>query len=94
MPKAVFNNTIIAHFDDTILLEGTHYFPPESVDMKYLQFSDTSTLCTWKGTAIYYNVVVGDLVGHDAAWSYREPSRAGKDFKDHVAFGEDVEIVP
>ena len=94
MPKAVFNKTVIADFNDTILLEGDHYFPPESVNMKYLQVSDTSTMCSWKGTAIYYNVVVDDLVSNDAAWSYRKPSRAGKDIKDHVAFGGDVEILP
>ena len=94
MAKAIFNNTIIASSDDTILLEGNHYFPPDTVQMEYLKFSDTSTLCSWKGTAIYYNVIVGDLVSNDAAWSYREPSSAAKTIKDHVAFGGEVEVVP
>lgn len=94
MAKAIFNDTIIASSDDTILLEGVHFFPPESVNMEYLKISDTSTMCSWKGMAIYYHVVVGDAVSHDAAWSYRKPSRAAKTIKDHVAFGEDVEVVP
>lgn len=94
MPKAVLNNTEIASSDDTILLEGEHYFPPETVHMEYLRFSDTSTMCSWKGTAIYYDVVVGDVVGCDAAWSYKEPSRAAAAIKDHVAFGGDVKVLP
>lgn len=94
MAKAIFNNTTIASCDDTIQLEGNHYFPPDTVSMEYLKFSDTSTLCSWKGTAIYYNVVVGDAVSHDAAWSYLKPSKAAKTIKDHVAFGGEVEIIP
>jgi uncharacterized protein (DUF427 family) len=94
MAKAIFNDTVIASCEDTVLLEGVHYFPPETVDMKYLKFSDTSTMCSWKGTAVYYHVVVGDAVSHDAAWAYRKPSKAAKTIKDHVAFGGEVEVVP
>ena len=94
MAKAIFNDTVLASSDDTILLEGEHYFPPETVNMKYLKLSDTSTMCSWKGTAIYYNVVVGDVASNDAAWSYRKPSRAAKAIKNHVAFGGEVEVVP
>lgn len=94
MPKAIFNNTIIASSDDTILLEGVHYFPPDTVNMDYLKLSDTSTMCSWKGMAIYYHVVVDDAISNDAAWAYREPSSAAKTIKDHVAFGEEVEVLP
>jgi len=94
MPKAVFNNTVIADYDDIILLEGKHYFPPEAVNMQYLRPSDTSTVCSWKGTAIYYDLIVDDKENPDGAWSYRAPSIAATAIKDHVAFGDDVEIVP
>lgn len=94
MPKAVFNNTIIADYDDIILLEGNHYFPPESVNMQYLRPSETSTVCPWKGLATYYDVVVEDKEIRDAAWSYPDPSTSATAIKDHVAFGEDVEILP
>ncbi len=94
MPKAVFNNTVIADYDDIILLEGNHYFPPESVEMKYLRPSETSTVCHWKGVAIYYDVVVDNKVSADAAWSYPDPSTAATAIKDHVAFGGEVIIVP
>jgi uncharacterized protein (DUF427 family) len=94
MAKAIFKGTVIASCDDTIQLEGNHYFPPDTVKMEYLKFSDTSTLCSWKGTAVYYNVIVDDVVSSDAAWSYRKPSSAAKTIKNHVAFGGEVEVVP
>jgi uncharacterized protein (DUF427 family) len=94
MPKAVFNNTIIANYDDIILLEGNHYFPPDSVNKQYLRPSDTSTVCPWKGTAAYFDVVVGKEESKDAAWAYPNPTHAATAIKDHVAFGEDVAIVP
>jgi len=94
MAKAIFNKILIASSKDTIQLEGVHYFPPETVNMEYLNFSDTSTMCSWKGTAIYYHVVVGDAVSRDAAWSYRKPSKVAKTIKDHVAFGGEVEVLP
>ncbi len=94
MPKAVCNNTVIADYDDIILLEGNHYFPPESVHMQYLHPSETRTVCPWKGEAIYYDVVVNNKKFRDAAWSYPDPLTAATAIKDHVAFGEDVEIIP
>jgi len=94
MPKAVFNKTIIAEYDDIILLEGSHYFPPDSVNKQYLRPSKTTTVCPWKGTAAYYDVVVEDKESRDAAWSYPDPSTAALAIKDHVAFGEEVEIIP
>ena len=94
MPKAVFNNTVLADYDDIILLEGNHYFPPESVNMQHLRPSETRSECSWKGTAVYYDVVVKNKESRDAAWSYQEPLPAATAIKDHVAFGKDVEIIP
>jgi len=94
MPKAVFNNTVIADYDDIILLEGNHYFPPESVNMEYLRPSKTRTVCQWKGEAFYYDVVVDNKKSRDAAWSYPAPSTAATAIKDHMAFGKDVEVIP
>ncbi|MDF1535771.1 MAG: DUF427 domain-containing protein [bacterium] len=94
MPKAVFKNTTIAQSDDTTLLEGNHYFPPETVNREYLVASDTRTVCPWKGTASYYHVVVGGEIDEDAAWYYPEPSAPAVSIKDHVAFCGKVEVIP
>ncbi len=93
MPKAIFNNTIIAESDDTILLEGVHYFPPETVNREYLVDSDFHTVCSWKGTASYYHVDVDGEISKDAAWYYPAPSTPAITIKDHVAFAGKVEIV-
>ena len=68
--KAIWNGAVIAESDATIVVEGNHYFPPESVRREYLQPSDTHTTCPWKGVASYYHVVVGDQVNRDAASYY------------------------
>lgn len=94
MAKAVFNDTIIAEYDDIILLEGNHYFPPDSVKMEYLVPTETRAVCNWKGIAIHYDVVVGDKVSRDAAWAYPDPSTAATAIKDHVAFGGKITIIP
>lgn len=94
MPKAVFNDTTIAEYDDTIQLEGSHYFPPEAVNMQYLRLSDTSTVDSWKGMTVFYHVIVGDKECHDAAWSYLKPSSAATAIKGYIAFRGEVEIIP
>ncbi len=94
MPKAVFNNTIIAQSDDTILLEGIHYFPPGTVRTEYLRPSETTKACSWKGEAHYFHVAIGNLECRDGAWHYPEPSRAATAIKDHIAFWKDVEVIP
>ncbi len=94
MPKAIWKNTILAESNDTIQLEGTHYFPAESVNHEYLEDSDTHSICPWKGRASYYHVVVDGERSDNAAWHYPEPSDAATDIKDHVAFWRDVEVVP
>ena len=71
---------------------GNHYFPPESVDRRYLEPSDTHTVCPWKGTASYYHVVVRGQVNKDAAWYYPRPTEAARHIKDYVAFWRGVKI--
>jgi uncharacterized protein (DUF427 family) len=91
--KAIWNGAVIAESDTTIVVEGNHYFPPESVRREYLQPSDTHTTCPWKGVASYYHVVVGGQVNRDAAWYYPEPKPAASHIKDYVAFWRGVQAV-
>ena len=92
--KAIWNDVTLAQSDETIVVEGNHYFPPDSVKREYLKESDTHTTCPWKGEASYYTVVVGDAVNKDAAWYYPEPKEAAHQIKDYVAFWKGVEVVP
>lgn len=84
--KAIFNNQIIAESDTTEVVEGNHYFPPESINKAYFKESNTHTSCPWKGKASYYNISVGDETSKDAAWYYPEPKSAASNIKDYVAF--------
>ena len=90
--KASWNNQIIADSDDTIIIEGNHYFPPESVNMEFLVESTTTTVCPWKGDASYFDIVVDDDVNKDAAWYYPEPKEKAKEIKGYVAFWRGVKI--
>jgi uncharacterized protein (DUF427 family) len=90
--KAVWRNTVLAQSDNTILAEGNHYFPPESVNRGYLRESDTHTTCPWKGEASYYDVVVDGEINKDAAWYYPGPKEAAKHIKDYVAFWRGVKV--
>jgi uncharacterized protein (DUF427 family) len=90
--KAVWRNTVLAQSDNTILVEGNHYFPPESVSRGYLRESDTHTTCSWKGEASYYDVVVDGEINKDAAWYYPGPKEAAKQIKDYVAFWKGVKV--
>ncbi len=92
MAKATWNGATIAQSDETIVVEGNHYFPPETVDPAYLQQSDKRTLCPWKGTADYYDVVVDGNVNPGAAWYYPVPKPAASDIKNYVAFWRGVRV--
>ena len=92
MPKAVWNGAVIAESNDTEVVEGNYYFPSESVNREYLEPSDKQTVCPWKGTASYYNVVVEDKVNPDAAWYYPEPKDDAKSIKDYIAFWRGVKV--
>ena len=90
--KALWESEVIAESDNTVVVEGNHYFPPESVRREYLQPSKTTTVCPWKGTASYYNVVVGGRENPDAAWYYPDPKEAADTMKDRVAFWRGIKV--
>lgn len=90
--KAIWNNTVIAESDDTIVVENNHYFPRSSVKAEYLTPSGTHTTCPWKGLASYHTLHVDGLDNRDAAWFYPEPKDAAKEIKDHIAFWKGVKI--
>ena len=92
MARAVWNGTVIAESDDTIVVEGNHYFPPNSVNQEYLSDNPAQTRCPWKGTASYYDVVVAGEANTGAAWYYPDPKPAAADIKDHVAFWRGVTV--
>ena len=90
--KAIWKNTVLADSEDTVVVEGNHYFPPEAVRHEYLRESTTHTTCPWKGEASYYDVVVGDDVNRDAAWYYSDPRQAAGSIKRYIAFWHGIEI--
>jgi uncharacterized protein (DUF427 family) len=90
--KAVFNGTVVAESDATIVVEGNHYFPPESVNSEYFSATDRSTHCHWKGTASYYSVSANGETADNAAWYYAEPLEKAAEIKDYVAFYPSVSV--
>ena len=92
MAKASWNGTVIAESDAFELVEGNVYFPESSVRRENLRPSTHQTVCPWKGTAGYYDVVVGDDVNREAAWYYATPSDAAKQIKGHIAFWKGVKV--
>jgi uncharacterized protein (DUF427 family) len=92
--KALWKDEVIAESSDTVVVEGNHYFPIESVDRALLRDSDTHTVCPWKGTASYYDVVVDGNVNRDAAWYYPEPKDAAKEIRGRIAFWRGVKVAP
>lgn len=91
--RAVWNGATLAESDRTVVVEGNHYFPPDSVDRRFLEQSSKQTVCPWKGTARYYTVVVDGERNEAAAWYYPEPSAAASEIRDHVAFWHGVKVV-
>ncbi|AFZ69683.1 DUF427 domain-containing protein [Deinococcus peraridilitoris] len=92
--RAVWNGTTIAQSDETIVVEGNHYFPPEAVKGEYLKDSFTQSTCPWKGRASYYNIEVDGNTNPDAAWYYPNPNDAAMQIKGYVAFWRGVEVLP
>ena len=90
--KATWKGAVLAESDDTVVVEGNHYFPAESIRREHFKESATHTTCPWKGLASYYDVVVGGEVNADAAWYYPEPKDAAKEIKDRVAFWRGVRV--
>lgn len=90
--RAVWNNTVLAESDDTVVVEGNHYFPPDSIRAEYFRPSDKHTTCPWKGVASYYDVVVGAEVNKNAAWYYPEVKEAAANIKGRIAFWKGVKV--
>ena len=90
--KTIWNGAVLAESDDTEVVEGNHYFPAESLRSEYFQPSETHTVCPWKGTASYYDVVVDGDVNGDAAWYYPEAKPDAKNIEGRIAFWKGVEV--
>ncbi len=91
--KARWKNTVLAESDATVVVEGNHYFPADSLKLEYFVPSHTHSTCSWKGEASYYSIVVDGAENTDAAWYYPEPNEAAQHISGHVAFWRGVEIV-
>lgn len=92
MVRATWNGQTLAESDDTVVVEGNHYFPRAAVLSEHLEPSDSHTVCTWKGVASYYSLRVGDAVNRDAAWFYPDPKPAAAAVRDRIAFWRGVEV--
>ncbi len=91
--KAVWNGAIIAQSDDTVMVEGNHYFPLDALNQDYLQPSQTHTHCPWKGEASYFSLLVDGKTNVDAVWTYREPKAAAQQFAGRAAFWKGVQVI-
>jgi uncharacterized protein (DUF427 family) len=92
MARATWNGATIAESDDTVVVEGNHYFPPEAARHEHLRPSDHTSVCPWKGTARYYDVVVDGSVNRNAAWYYPEPEDAARQIAGRIAFWKGVRV--
>jgi uncharacterized protein (DUF427 family) len=91
--KALWNNAVLAESDETIVVEGNHYFPPDSVDTSYLHPSERHSACPWKGVASYYDIEVDGERLEGAAWYYPDPRPAARQISGYVAFWKGVQVV-
>jgi uncharacterized protein (DUF427 family) len=92
MTKAIWNGVVLADSDHTVMVEGNHYFPPETINRQYFQESDRRTTCFWNGVASYYHIVVDGQIVRNAAWYYPQPKPEAAHIRDHVAFYGMVKI--
>ena len=90
--KALWNDKVIAESEDTVVVEGNHYFPLGDVGAEYLRPSDHTSVCPWKGTAHYYSLEVDGQTNANAAWYYPEPTEAAKEITGRIAFWKSVEV--
>lgn len=90
--KATWNNTVLAESNDTVVVEGNHYFPPDSIASEHFKPSETHTICPWKGTASYYDLVAGGETNRDAAWYYPETKPDAKNIEGYIAFWKGVQV--
>lgn len=92
MSKATWNGAVLAESNDTIVVEGNNYFPPDSINKEYFKESNKNSFCPWKGSANYYDIEVNGEVNKDAAWYYPEAKEKAKHFENYVAFWRGVKV--
>lgn len=92
MPKAIWNNQVIAESDDTVIVDGNHYFPADSIRKQFFQTAEKTTVCGWKGTANYYDIVVDGETNSEAAWYYADPKPKAESIRGRVAFWKGVDV--
>ncbi|XAH25381.1 DUF427 domain-containing protein [Xylophilus sp. GW821-FHT01B05] len=90
--KATWNGKTIAESEDTVLVEGNHYFPPESLNRDFVTFSNHRSTCPWKGQASYYSLLVDGELNTDAAWYYPEPKSGAEEIRGRIAFWKGVKV--
>lgn len=90
--RAMWNGSVLAESDETVVVEGNHYFPPESLSREYFKESDHRSTCPWKGVASYYHLEVGGERNENAAWFYPEPKEAAREIAGRVAFWKGVKV--
>jgi len=90
--KAIWNGAVLAESNDTVVVEGNHYFPQSAIQMEFFKPSSTHTVCGWKGTASYYTIEVDGKQNPDAAWYYPEPKDAAKEIAGRIAFWKGVKV--
>ena len=90
--QAIWNNTVIAESEDTVLVEGNHYFPESSLNKAYTTFSNHKTSCAWKGQASYYSLIVNGELNPDAVWFYPDPKPEAEMVRGRVAFWKGVKV--
>jgi uncharacterized protein (DUF427 family) len=91
--RAIWQGQVVAESDDTVVVEGNHYFPSDSLQQDYIRSSTRTSSCPWKGTAHYYSLVVDGQTNTDAVWYYPEPKSAAAEILDRVAFWRGVEVI-
>jgi uncharacterized protein (DUF427 family) len=91
--KAIWNDVVLADSENTVVIEGNHYFPIDSLNKEYLKTTETHSVCHWKGTASYYDIVVNNEVNKDAAWYYPVPSGLAQGVKGRVAFWKGIKVI-
>lgn len=92
MARAIWKSTTLAESDQTRIVEGNHYFPPDSIKRQFFKPSSTHSMCSWKGEANYYNIVVDGQTNKDAAWFYPSPKEAAKEIAGYIAFWKGVRV--
>ena len=90
--KATWNGITIAESEDTVLVEGNHYFPASSLKREFISFSNHKTSCAWKGQASYYSLMINGELNTDAVWYYADPKPEAEAIRNRVAFWTGVKV--